>query len=208
VDLEPFEKLPVSHEVAAEEAALAAQRAPLLPEHERLPITYLGRGRGALVLVAVLGLASFLLPWVHLETPYEATFSGLKLAGRGAGWLWGGLVAWFVMIPLVLSRRTIAQMRGVRGIVTVFAAMSFLEVVALVSFPPKGHPRVPVEWAWGFGVWISAVISVVGTAVAVRFGGALPELPKPTEPPHAEDTPAEAATGVQRGVKRAHRTLH
>src|SRR5688572_31075404 len=62
--------------------------------------------------------------WVVLRIPEELTLSGFDLARGRAGWLWGGAVAWFILLPLVWTRRSIAKMRGVRIICCLFAARS------------------------------------------------------------------------------------
>jgi len=126
--------------------------------------------------VAAMGLAAFFSPWIELVSPYTESVSGFGLAARGAAWLWGGAVAWFVLIPLVLSRRTVRQMRGVRAISILFAAMTAAEVLMLVALPPRPNHYVAFEYAFGWGLYLSAALSVVGTWFAARFGGRLDDV--------------------------------
>ncbi len=119
---------------------------------------------------------AFFLPWVHVSSPYSQAFSGFELAVRGAAWLWGGAAAWFVLIPLVASRRTIIQMRGVRAISILFAAMTAAEVVMLIALPPRQNEYVTFEYAFGWGLYASACLSIAGTWFAARLGGRLDDL--------------------------------
>ena len=196
VELQPMDKLPPSFETAAEDAA---QLAATPPEFRLLPWTYMGRGRGALMLVALLGLAAFFLPWVEVTKPYDAVLSGFDFARGRAGWLWGGAVAWFVMFPLVATRRSIAGMRGVRIITGLFAAMTLGEVAMLVTLPPQGKGYVPYEYRWGVGLYASAVISVLGIFFAARFGGRTDDLTAP---------PWEDRRGVRHVETSDGETLH
>jgi hypothetical protein len=168
VRLEPFEKLPPSLDGMAEEAGTGPE---LSPADRPLPWTYLARGRGVLCLLAVLGCSAFFLPWVELHTPHEESFSGFELARHRLGWMWGGFVGWFILLPLVLSRRSIAQMRGVRAILAVFAAMTLVEVAVLLGFPPRPSRLQVLDFSWGVGLYLSALVSALGIGAALRFGG-------------------------------------
>src|SRR5690606_29915429 len=121
-----MDELPPSLE-ALEEEAIAGEI--VHPAERDLPKTYFGRGRGALLLLSVLGLACFFAPWVVMTRPELASYSGFDLARGRAGWLWGGAVAWFILGPLVYTRRSVARMRGVRIICCLFAAMTLGEVI-------------------------------------------------------------------------------
>jgi hypothetical protein len=161
---------------------------PRLPEDQPLPWSAWGRGRGLLLALAVLGLVSFFLPWVELTFPEHEFRSGFDLARGRAGWLWGGAVGWFVVVPLVLSRRTIAAMRGVRPVTAVFCVMTLAEVLMLVLVPPTAPRAVPMAFEWAFGLYISGAVSGAGALVALFFGGPLPPLPRELEP-------SESSTG-------------
>jgi len=200
VALVPMHQLPPSLDALEEDAE---QGKLTLPEDQLLPSTYLGRGRGALLVLAVLGLVSFFLPWVELTVPENATYSAFDLARLRAGWLWGGATAWFIMIPLVLTRRTIARMRGVRIVTVMFAAMTLIEVLMLWFLPPS-RSATPLELHFRYGLFLSGAISIAGMLVAMRFGGSLDNLPKFLLDTHhggdsSEPAPKESSAG---------RTLH
>jgi hypothetical protein len=141
------------------------------PDHDLLPQTYLGRGRGALFALSVAGLALFFAPWVVMTKPEEFTFSGFDLARWNVGWLWGGAVGWFVMIPLVLTRRTRRKMRGARVIGVTLSCLTLIETVVLRLFPPAGHRYLPVEIGFAWGLYASALVSAMGIFFAARWGG-------------------------------------
>ncbi len=109
VKLVPMENLPESLDVAADELEAGEI---VLPEQRRLPWNYFGRNRGALLLIALLGLGLFFAPWVELRMPEFSVRSGFDLARGRAGWLWGGAAGWLVTLPLVWTRRTIQRLRG------------------------------------------------------------------------------------------------
>src|SRR6185503_5132713 len=144
-----FERLPPSAEAIAEAAEHDDAEMAVLPEDERLRWNDFRRGRGALLVLATLGLAFFFMPWVAIEMPEDVVRSGYELARGRAGWLWGGATGWLVLVPLVWSRRTIRSMLGARPIATLLAVTTLFEVCMLVALPPRGG-RVPVElhWAW------------------------------------------------------------
>jgi len=171
--LDAVERLPPSYEQRVEEAQRLAETPP---EHRTVPLWYYRRGRGALVLLAVLGLAAFFQPWVELSRPDEVTFTGWELARSRGAWFLGGAVAWLVSIPLVLSRRTVFRMRGVRAILALFASLTPVEIVQLLLNPPRGGRYVPVSYDWAYGLWLSLGIGVVGVIVAARFGGRLDDI--------------------------------
>ncbi len=145
------------------------------PDEERLPMTFAGRGRGALIALSVLGILAFFMPWAHEIMPERRTMTGVGIASH-LGWMWAPLVAWMVMIPLVLSRRSVYRMRGARVAVAFLAAMSFLTVVVRVAFPPTGTALDPHRIQWGTGLWATGLISLAALFYALRFGGRLDDL--------------------------------
>jgi hypothetical protein len=184
VALVPFESLPPSADALAEEPLVA-----VMPEDERLPWAYFQRGRGALLLLSALGLAFFFLPWVRIELPEVAIRSGYDLARGRAGWLWGGATGWLVLLPLVWSRRTIHQLRGIRPIAIAFSAVTLGEIALMVAMPPRAR-YVPVEIHWAYGLYGSALVSFIATGFASVLGGSLPPLPPVAEAPTRESDDA------------------
>ncbi len=200
VGLVAMSELPPSLDALENEAE---QGQLTFPEDQLLPTTYMGRGRGALLALSALGLFAFFLPWVELTTPESVVYSAFDLARGRAGFLWGGATAWLVMIPLVMTRRTITRMRGVRVVTVMFAAMTFTEALMLWLMPPQ-RGVTPLELHFRYGLYLSGAISLAGVAVAARFGGSLDNLPTfllDTQEHAAapSDVPSESSAG---------RTLH
>ena len=175
VKLVPMENLPDSLDVAANELEAGEI---VLPEQRPLPWNYFGRGRGALMLIALLGLGLFFAPWVELRMPESSVRSGFDLARGRAGWLWGGAAGWFVMLPLVWTRRTIQRLRGVRLVTALFAAMTLIEAGMLLSTPPRSQHHLPLEIVWRWGIYASLLTSIAGIVAALRLGGKLQDLPR------------------------------
>jgi hypothetical protein len=191
VKLVPMENLPPSVDALLDEAEAGEM---MFPEQRELPRNYCGSGRGALLVLAAVGLATFFLPWVEVRMPDGAVRSGFDLARGRAGWLWGGAAGWLVMIPLVWTRRTIASMRGVRFVTVLLAAATSVEVAMLLSLPPHGSHHVPVQIVWLAGIYASLVTSLAGVAVGCRFGGSLERLPRIVTELSSED-PSESSAG-------------
>jgi hypothetical protein len=143
---------------------------PHQPEYDPLAATYLGRGRGALAALAVGGLAAFMAPWVHVTMPDIVTLSGFALARR-LGWSWGAGVAWFVLLPTVLSRRSIMQMRGARVAAAFLAAVPGVTAAVLLARPPHGSHGVPLRFVFGEGLYATLGLSILALAFALGFGG-------------------------------------
>jgi hypothetical protein len=170
------------------------ERRYVRPEDRPLPWTYLGRGRGSLLLLSACGMSLFFVPWLTMVQPEETTFSGFELARAGAAWLWAGPVAWLVLFSLVLTRHTVVQMRGVRIISTLFASLTLVGIGLLVVLPASSS-RVPVEFLWAWGLYASALVSAAGTLVAVRFGGRHDDLPAVPWTDFAGDSNVESSSG-------------
>jgi hypothetical protein len=175
VKLVAMENLPPSFDAVADELE-AGELA--LPERRVLPWNYFGRMRGALMVIAVCGLALFFTPWVELRMPDLDVRSGFDLARGRAGWLWGGAAGWLVILPLAWTRRTIQRMRGVRLVTVLLAAMTLVEAVMLLSIPPHPQHHVPLAITWRWGIYASLLTSLAGIAAGLRLGGNLEELPR------------------------------
>lgn len=145
------------------------------PDEETLPWTYWRRGRGAMLLISVLGLAAFFLPWVKQLAPEHRVMNGPQVASY-LGWMWAPFVSWLVMIPLVLSRRSVYRMRGARVAAAFLAAMSFVTVAVRVAFPPERRGLDPLILEWDYGLYVTGAISLVGIAVALTLGGRIDDL--------------------------------
>lgn len=170
VQLARFDKLPPSIDALHDEAGV-----PTAPELEILPWTYLGRGKGALAVAGLLGLVLFFLPWVRLTMPYIDAKSGFDLAHERIGWLWSTFAAWMVLVPTVLSRRTIAQLRGARVAAAFLSAIPAVAVGILLARPPRGG-IIPVRYTWDWPLWAVLALSLVAVALSVRLGGRLEEI--------------------------------
>jgi hypothetical protein len=143
---------------------------PPEPEWEPLPVTYLGRGRGALAALALLGLVAFCCPWVDMTMPDVVRYSGLDIARR-LGWAWAAGVAWFVLLPIALSRRSIMQMRGARVAACFLSAIPGTTATLLLTRPPHGAHGVPVRFAFAWGLHSTLLVSIFAVVVAIFFGG-------------------------------------
>jgi hypothetical protein len=163
VALVAFEKLPPSQEALHEDL-------PVEPEHELLPARYLGRGRGLLAALGLAGLVAFFLPWIDLTMPDVVALSGFTLAQR-LGWAWGAGVAWFILVPTVLSRRSIFQLRGARVAAAFLAAVPGTTVAVLLARPPHGSRGVAVHFTFGPALYVTLGLSIVALAAAVVLGG-------------------------------------
>jgi hypothetical protein len=171
--LAPFEKLPPSYDAQHDEAGV-----PTAPEIEAFSFTYLGRGRGALALLAAIGLVLFFLPWVRMTMPYIDAVSAFDMARHRIGWLWAAGVAWIVLIPTVLSRRTILQLRGARVAAAFLSAIPAVAVVVLLARSPKraGGGLVPIVYTWNWPIYAMLGVSLVAIAFSLRLGGRIDDI--------------------------------
>ncbi|HEY2512243.1 MAG TPA: hypothetical protein VGI39_15355 [Polyangiaceae bacterium] len=169
VPLSPFEKLPRSAEALADDDGI-----PVAPEHEPLPFRDLRRGKGAILALALLGLVFFFLPWIRMTLPDVANLSGFDLARR-VGWAWGAACAWVVVVPTVLSRQSIAQLRGARVVATFLTAVPSVTVaVFFTRIPHREH--VPLHFEWGWPIYATLLVSILGAIVSLRLGGSVSDL--------------------------------
>jgi hypothetical protein len=164
VPLVAFDKLP--------RAEVGGNDAPEEPEWEPLPATFLRRGRGVLAALGVFGLVAFASPWVDLTMPDVVTYSGFDIAHR-LGWAWAAGAAWFVLLPIVVSRRSIMQMRGARVAVSFLAAIPGTTAALLLTRPPHGAHGVPLRFTFAWGIYATLAAAVV---VAFFFGGRIDDI--------------------------------
>lgn len=170
MELAQLHKLPPSIDALHDEAGV-----PTAPELERLPWTYLGRGRGPLALLGLAGMGLFFLPWVRLTLPYIDAKSGFTLAHERIGWLWAAFVGWSVLVPTVLSRRTIAHMRGARVAAAFLSAIPAVSVGILLAKPPRGG-IIPVRYTWDWPIYAVLAVSIVAILVSLRLGGRVDDI--------------------------------
>jgi hypothetical protein len=169
MDLVAAAKLPLSDDALSEDGVTRQ------PEWDLLPITYIRRGRGPLALLAIAGLIAFFLPWIQETMPDIISFSGFTLA-RKLGWAWGAGVGWFVLFPIVLTRRTIMHMRGARVAVCFLAAVPGVTAAMLLAHTP--HPRygIPLRFSFDTGLFATIALSFAAVAVGLFFGGRVDDI--------------------------------
>jgi hypothetical protein len=145
------------------------------PEYEPLPLWSMSRGRGLLATLLVLGLVVFFVPWIHVTVPDIDTYSGLALARR-LGWPWAAPCAWFVLAPIVLSRRSIVQMRSARVAIAFLSAIPGTTAALILFNPPHGSRLVPLRFSFEWGPYATLVLSLAALAVCARFGGRIDDI--------------------------------
>jgi hypothetical protein len=138
------------------------------------------RGKGILVLGAFFGLLVFFAPWVAMTVPEVRLLSGAELARR-TGWIWAAAAAWFVLLPMAFTRRTIDKMRGARVAAAFLSAVPVLTCSILWLVPPRAR-YVPIRFEWAWGLYATWIVGAVAVATSIRFGGkvdggSLPDLP-------------------------------
>jgi hypothetical protein len=169
VKLIAFERLPQSTEALSEDGV------PTAPELQVLPATYIGRGKGILAAHGVVGVVLFFLPWLHETMPNIVDYSGFIVARRLV-WTWAVGVAWMVLMATVLSRRSIAQMRGARFAASMLAAIPALSTTILYFFPPHGGRWVTLRFTYCWPFWATLVASITAVLFALRLGGAADDI--------------------------------
>ncbi len=148
------------------------------PERRLFPMTFLGRGRGLLVGLAVCGLGLFFAPWVHMTLPDETVYTGFDVARR-LGWSWAPAAAWFVLIPTVLSRRTLVRLRSARLAVAFLATVPAVTATLLLLFPPQATRYVPLRFTFSWGLWATLAVALTSLVVSyfLGLGGRAPRPP-------------------------------
>ena len=169
--LKDLGKLPPSYDAQIEYPEL-----PVPPHMETLPWTYAGRSRAILLGLPLLGLVAFFMPWVSETAPELRELTGFGLA-RLSGLFWAPAVAWFVVFPLVLTRRSIHKMRGARVAVGFLAAIALITVGELFGHPPQSSAHRVVRFDFAWGLYASGLVAFAGVLAALGFGGKLDDIP-------------------------------
>jgi len=169
--LENLGKLPPSYDASVEYPE------ELVPPHmETLPWTYPGKNRALLLALAVAGLLAFFAPWVRESAPELRVLTGYGLA-RLTGFFWAPAVAWFVLIPLVLTRRSIHKMRGARVAVGFLAGVALITVAALLARPRPSTALLPVHVEWQWGIYAAGAAALAALLATLGFGGRVEDVP-------------------------------
>lgn len=169
--LKSLAELPPSLEAAALDAG-----EPIAPEEEDLGWFYLERGRGALLLLAIAGMLVFAFaPWLEERSPEIQTLTGIGFA-RVLPWLWSGGVGWITLFVLVLTRRSVYQMRTSRLAVALMAVMVLSTVAMRLALPVPVIKYVPRRFSWGWGLYAAGALSLLALVYAWSFGGKREDL--------------------------------
>lgn len=141
------------------------------PDEEDLGFFYFERGRGPLIVLALVGMAVFAFaPWLEESAPEIQTLTGLQFA-RLLPWIWAGGVGWVTLFVLVVTRRSVYQMRGSRLAVALLAAMVLSTVALRIGLPIPASPYVPRRFSWGWGLYGAGGLALLALFYARRFGG-------------------------------------
>ncbi|MFI5298672.1 MAG: hypothetical protein ACHREM_11280 [Polyangiales bacterium] len=144
--------------------------APTAPEAALVGWFDFSKGRGVVVVASLLGVAAFFLPWATQSAPAVATYTGLQLA-KGTPFFYVSLAAFFVLVPMVISRRSILKMVGARLACFVLAAMPAMQAAMLLKRPTHFvRSGIEFDLAWGPGLWLTLVLSVIAAIGALRLG--------------------------------------
>jgi predicted membrane channel-forming protein YqfA (hemolysin III family) len=85
-------------------------------------------------------------------------------------------VGWVTLFVLVLTRRTVYQMRGSRLAVALLAAMVLSTVVLRIALPIPVSRYVPRRFSWGWGLYGAGALALMAMFYAWHFGGKRDEL--------------------------------
>jgi hypothetical protein len=173
VDLVPLGSLPLSEDARELEPSTEVV---LHPDDQKFPIWHLGHYRGPLFFVSLGGLFAFFLPWLEVSMPDPVAISGFDIARGRSPWFWGGALGWFVLLALLITRRSAYELRGVRVISATFSVLTALEVIMLWLRPPTAGPYVKVLFEWGYGLYLSFALSLASTGLSLLLGGPPPVI--------------------------------
>jgi hypothetical protein len=172
--LEALEKLPMSHDAATEDGV------PTMPETEVLPLTYLGRGKGILAALGLAGIVLFFAPWIRVTFPDAAVKTCADLSQRLI-WSWAVVAAWMVLVPTVISRRSIVKMRGARVAAACLSAMPGVAAVNVLLHPMSGPVvrglAITYHYTHGWGLYGTLAVSAIATYMSLfRLGGRMDDI--------------------------------
>lgn len=139
-----------------------------------LPWTHWGHGRGPMLVACLLGLGVFLLPWVHVFTPDRAVYTG-PVMGERTRVAWAAAVAWFTLIPTILSRRTVSKLRSGRVAAALLAFIPGLVAFLFLMNPPDSLQvhgvTMKIRFEWGIGLYLTLLLGALSTPfAALRLG--------------------------------------
>jgi hypothetical protein len=143
------------------------------PEHQRLPLSYWRRARGAIAVIALLGIGTFFAPWAHVTAPEIHDLDGFRLA-RELHTPWAAFAAFFVLLPVALSRRTIMKMRGARVAVGFLGLVPLMTTVMRIATTPTSGRYLPIRVEWGWGLYACGALGLLAVLLAPLFGGRVP----------------------------------
>ncbi len=147
-----------------------------IPQAEALPWKDMSRGRGILLACALAGMVAFYLPWALQTMPEAVRYTGAEMA-KSRGFFWMSFTSWLVLVPAVLSRRTILKMVGARAACVLLSIAPAIQCAFLLSRPTRLVVKgLPFEYHWGPGLYLTLAISLVASFFALRFGGRLDDV--------------------------------
>ena len=130
----------------------------------------------------VWAVAMFFFPAVLLLTT-------LVLA-RKLGWSWAPLIAWMVLLPLVLSRRSIFKMQGARAAAFLMSLFPAATILMLYFKPRPNWMYFTVRYEFQPAFWATLVLSVVAIVISLRFGGTSRVVTVQAQSPTAKRDPS------------------
>ena len=80
-----------------------------------------------------------------------------------------------VLVPTVLSRRTIWQLRGARVAAAFLSAVPLVTTMILWMKPPHGG-LIPVKFEYGFAFFATMVLSAIAIVLSVGLGGKIEDI--------------------------------
>ena len=84
-------------------------------------------------------------------------------------------MAWLVLVPTVVSGRTITQLRGARVAATFLSAVPMVTTAILYLRPPH-RGIVPLHFVYDPAFWITMALSLAAFVLSIRLGGRLDDI--------------------------------